>query len=367
LKKRILLVINTLDIGGAETLLNTHAEYFVNKQYEVYLVTLKEYKDNFLSERILEIIKKENYTNLNFNNYFEFKKLKEFNKIVRLINPNKIISHLEFSNIVTSIICFFKYSKHHISFEHVHQYGTYSFFRKLVKKITYQSNKINIAVSKQVENDLRQQLNITNTVTLDNFIADRFFNNYCSLIATNKFRNTFNLNCNDFIMISIGRLEEQKNCLNLIDDIGSFFNIAKNAKLLIVGEGSQKDELINKINHYNLAKQIIIIEPIPNVEQLLDLSTIYISYSIYEGFGLTIIEAMARRKKILTTKTFGPNIYIEDSINGYFIDKTNLTDTLKRIYDENDNILNKDIENNAFLTAANFKFEKHMNILERYL
>jgi len=365
LKEKILLVINTLDIGGAETLLNTHAEYFANKQYEVYLVTLKNYKDNFLSEKILKNIEKKNYISLNFNSYFEFKKLKEFNKIVRLINPNKIISHLEFSNIITSIICFFKYSKNHISFEHVQQYDTYSFFRKLVKKITYQSNKINIAVSKQVENDLREQLNITNTVTLDNFIADRFFNNYCSLTATTKFRNKFNLNCNDFIMISIGRLEEQKNYLNLIDDISSFLNLTQNAKLLIVGNGNQKNELIAKINYYKLDKQIIIIEPISNVEQLLDLSTIYLSYSIYEGFGLTIIEAMARRKKIITTKTFGPNIYIKDSVNGFFIDKTNLSDTLKRIY--NDNILSKDIENNAFITASEYKFEKHMNILERYL
>ena len=46
-----------------------------------------------------------------------------------------------------------------------------------------------------------------------------------------------------FVIGSIGRLEEQKNYLYMIDVLADYVKISENACLLLVGDGSQRDQI----------------------------------------------------------------------------------------------------------------------------
>ena len=50
---------------------------------------------------------------------------------------------------------------------------------------------------------------------------------------------------------------------------------------------------------------------------------IYATYSKYEGFSLALLEAVASKCAIITTKTSGSSLIIKDGYNGYIIEQQN--------------------------------------------
>jgi glycosyltransferase involved in cell wall biosynthesis len=63
-------------------------------------------------------------------------------------------------------------------------------------------------------------------------------------------------------------------------------------KLVIYGEGQDKIFLLNKIHRHGLDGQVEILRPVPDLAAELVNSSVYACSSRYEGFGLTITEAM---------------------------------------------------------------------------
>ncbi|MBI6004253.1 glycosyltransferase [Clostridium perfringens] len=96
-------------------------------------------------------------------------------------------------------------------------------------------------------------------------------------------------------------------------------------------------------------------------------SNIYIFPSRNEGWGLTILEAMACKCAVVGTNT---GALIEIGIDGENCLKSEseniiaLANNIKRLID-NDNLLN-DIANSGYRTALNFKWENSIDEIEKY-
>jgi glycosyltransferase involved in cell wall biosynthesis len=89
-------------------------------------------------------------------------------------------------------------------------------------------------------------------------------------------------------LVSVGRLEKQKNYLNLLKMLSG-----SNLTLHIYGNGSEKNNLINFSKNNKI--DLNIFDVIPNEKLRLNLTkySIFISNSIFEGNPKTILEAMA--------------------------------------------------------------------------
>ena len=71
---------------------------------------------------------------------------------------------------------------------------------------------------------------------------------------------------------------------------------------------------------------------------------LYVLPSRTETFGMVVIEAMARMKRVITTKCGGPGGIITDGINGYLIEKESpdpLARKLKEIISNPDDLVIK--------------------------
>lgn len=96
-------------------------------------------------------------------------------------------------------------------------------------------------------------------------------------------------------IISVGRFEKEKGFLDLIDVFNELVKLDKKYKLILVGSGSQEEEIKNKISKYKLNKNVTLTGFLnkEKVNKEFSKASIYLMTSTSEAFGLVLIEAMA--------------------------------------------------------------------------
>ena len=105
----------------------------------------------------------------------------------------------------------------------------------------------------------------------------------------------------------------------------------------IIGKGSDEDQLKNEVCELNLLERVKFIGSLSHEEIIneIDRSNIIVSASLYETFGLTIVEGFLRGNPVLSTRSGGPNELINET-NGLLCnvnDLEDLTKTLKKIFE----------------------------------
>lgn len=114
-------------------------------------------------------------------------------------------------------------------------------------------------------------------------------------------------NIPDRFLLSVSTIEPRKNYPFLLEVYKNYRNIAGNHKLpwVIVGKiGWESGDFIEKLN-YEISKHgdIFLINSASDVvlHKLYKKSEIFLFASIYEGFGIPLLEALAHRKKCLVS------------------------------------------------------------------
>lgn len=119
-----------------------------------------------------------------------------------------------------------------------------------------------------------------------------------SIIIPNPIKKEF-LNKNiytgdrDKIIVSVGRLEVQKNHNLLIDAFYDINDQIRDYKLIIYGEGSLRTMLQKKINSYGMKDRILLPGITNNIIDKIEKAKLFILSSNYEGMPNALMEAMA--------------------------------------------------------------------------
>ena len=95
------------------------------------------------------------------------------------------------------------------------------------------------------------------------------------------------------IYINVSRLVKLKGHYELILAFAKFFKSNPNSKLLILGDGPEKERLKELILRKDLSKSVLLLGQVLNPYPYYNISDFYICSSHYEGFGLTLLEAMS--------------------------------------------------------------------------
>ena len=98
---------------------------------------------------------------------------------------------------------------------------------------------------------------------------------------------------NEFVIGMVGRIAPQKNQVFLIDIFNEVLKINPMSKLVIVGDGPMMNDVIERIKHYNIEKKVILLGMRIDIEKLLCAFDIYVHPALFEGLGITIVEAQA--------------------------------------------------------------------------
>ncbi|WP_129851812.1 glycosyltransferase family 1 protein [Bifidobacterium pseudolongum] len=92
---------------------------------------------------------------------------------------------------------------------------------------------------------------------------------------------------------NVGRLAPQKNQMFLLEVLHEVLSRGVNAKLVVVGEGNLHDELTREAKKLGLADSLILAGSVPNVSDYLQAMDVFAFPSLYEGLGMALIEAQA--------------------------------------------------------------------------
>ena len=123
--------------------------------------------------------------------------------------------------------------------------------------------------------------------------------------------------------LSVGRLTKQKNFLFLVDAFKEF-NQGKNYKLLILGDGEQKEKIQNFIKLNNLEKTIFLLGYKKNVFKFYKNSKCFILSSLWEDPGFVLVEAAYMNTPIISSDCQnGPKEFLNNGEGGILYNSNN--------------------------------------------
>lgn len=176
--------------------------------------------------------------------------------------------------------------------------------------------------------------------------------------SRNKIRKELGIDNNTILLGNVGRMVYQKNQEYLLEIMKKLDN---NYKLLIIGKGPLKNDLLNKTKEYGLEDNIIYLQDISNVYDYLSAMDIFLLPSHFEGLAICLVEAQASGLRCVAAKQIkAEEINISKNITYVSLDDLEKwLDTIKRI-----DYKNRSVSLEEFRT--NYGIENTVKYLEEF-
>jgi glycosyltransferase involved in cell wall biosynthesis len=124
--------------------------------------------------------------------------------------------------------------------------------------------------------------------------------------------------------LAAGRLTKQKNFLFLCKAFHKIILKYPNLKLIIAGDGEDKNSILSYIERNDLKKNIFLIGYVENIFPLMVEAEAFILSSLWEDPGFVLIEAAFCRTLVFSSNcNTGPKEIIKNDINGILFESNN--------------------------------------------
>lgn len=120
-----------------------------------------------------------------------------------------------------------------------------------------------------------------------------------------------------FIIMMASRLEKEKNIVLAIEAVKELVRSYPKMGLLIVGNGREKNKLNRLVAKYDLEKNVIFEGWQNDLISYYKTANVFLSTSLYEGYGLTIIEALACGCSVISSDVGIASEVISQGENGF--------------------------------------------------
>lgn len=152
--------------------------------------------------------------------------------------------------------------------------------------------------------------------------VDRFFKENVNKKEVDRLRKNLNLSKRDTVIIFVGRLAQEKNIEFLLNAEKRIINNHSNIKLLIVGDGPDKEKLEMFSRKLGIEKNVIFTGKVAwdDMPLYYQLANFFSTASKTETQGLTVIEAMAAGITPVCIHDEAFLTSITDNLNGFIFD-----------------------------------------------
>lgn len=345
---KICLVTVTLSGGGAERVAADLSLYFESQGIEVYHVVFSgKIEYNFAGKLFhLEHLKdKKNSWWSRSKRFFALKKFfitNKFDYVIDFRTKEVFLQELIIHNFV--------YPKF---IQTVHNYHLEHYFNKskFLSKLMYLNCAEFISVSKAIQEKVTTDYGFKNSGLIYNP------SNFKQIeVDSNEFLN-FEF---DFI-VAAGRMHKNnvKQFDVIIETYSKSILPSKNIKLVILGDGELKTDLINLTKKLNLDDYVKFEGFVTNPFKYFKNALFLVMASKHEGFPMVIVEALSCNLPVVTWNfNSGPSEIIETGVNGILVknkDKIELTVAMNQLVSDNKLYLN--CKENALPSVKRFSLE----------
>ena len=158
-------------------------------------------------------------------------------------------------------------------------------------------------------------------------------NSYRGLSLEEKERKKKELNIKDedFVVIMIAELNENKNQIQLIKALEVLKDEYSNIKVIFVGEGSKLNELKEEAESRGISDKLLFLGFRNDVNELINISDIGVLLSYREGLPRNIMELMANGRKVIATNIRGCRDLVCNDNIGILVDVGDYEGTARAI------------------------------------
>ena len=293
---RVLQVIDSLRIGGAQKLTLTFMDEARKQGVDVTIVSLSEFKNGMALAKPLEE-KGAKVLLFSGEKLFSLNRLREFTRFVREGNFSVIHTHLTYANIIGGIAGRLTGTPVVTSLHSTAVGQHANFLRDTIENIMLRTTTRLIGVGQKVADVYKDMLN-RDVVVLPNAVAE---NVALSADERAALRTQIGLDTEQPTLVTVGRLSVDKGVDDLLDAFAQICQTVPNAALLIVGDGILREELEARSQTLSLDENVFWLGMRDDVPNLLSISNIYISASRREGLPLSVLEAMMAALPMVVT------------------------------------------------------------------
>lgn len=316
---KVLKIISSLNMGGAEKLLIDSVPLYQNANIKVDVLVLSNYKTQFWKKLKMQL--KGDLIGLTSKSTYN--PFLVFRIIPYLKNYDVVHIHLFpalYWGVIAKWLSFCKAKIIYTEHSTENRRKKYLIF-KVFDRFIYDKIDSIVAISKGVQHNLKLHLNLDNVLMIHNGIDLNEFS-----ITSNDINFTF-FDSKDFVIIQISSFKEAKDQATLIR---SLLLLPKNVKLLLVGEGKllEKNKLL--AHKLKLEDRVKFLGNRNDVSNLIQYSDVVVLSSFYEGFGLSVVEGMAKGKPVIASNVLGINEIVENY--GLLFNTNDEIDLAKKIY-----------------------------------
>lgn len=329
--KRILLIINSLQTGGGETVVAELAKK-LNENYAVCVLLLQKTDSalcNELKENGICILE------LNSSSVYNPMKILQLRKFLPLFDVVHV--HLFPALYWVSIakkICKVKLGRFVYTEHSTHNRRRDKPFFKLLDKCVYREYDHIVGISEKASSNLISYLPMLagKVSTINNGINIAKFTD-----AKPIMRAEIGLNETDFVLIQVANFRQAKDQATVIRSLKM---LPKHIKAVFVGAGPNMKYCQELSEEEKVVDRCLFLGKRTDIAQLLKMANVVIMSSHWEGFGLAAVEGMATGKPVVASDIDGLREVVEGA--GVLFpqgDEVILADTINRLFSDHEYFL----------------------------
>ncbi|WP_284651812.1 glycosyltransferase [Flavobacterium terrisoli] len=315
---RVLHIQETIRSGGVERRRLSMAKLLDKQQFEMKLVC--QHKGGTIGEEIeaegVEVI----CLNRSLTGLFDRKQHKSIQKIIEDFKPH-IIHGAVFEGVTMAAINGYLKKVPIIIIEETSDPQNRSWKGNLLMRFfAFFSDRV-IGVSKAAT-DYLVKIGIpkSKVVLINNGVSIPRVVSAAEVLECKK---KFGIQETDFVIGSVGRMQDDnhKRFSDLIKSFALFAKEKSNVKLLLVGDGKQKETYIKLAAELGIGDKVIFAGSQYDVTLFYNMMNIFALFSAYEAFGLVLAEAMMNKLPVVATRVGGMQYIVADNETGFLVEK----------------------------------------------
>lgn len=316
---KLLFYINIIANGGAERVISNLATQFSEMGHDVILVASyphnQEYSYGKNVNKVYLSLKREDRL---FQRNIKY--IRKLRSIIKKEKPDTVVAFMADPNLRLLLASLFLKTKKIVSVRNDpnKEYGSKMY--RILAKLLFNFADTVVIQTEEVRKWFPKSIQKKCTVIMNQVKEDFFVTPHVS----------------DDYFVATGRLVKQKNYPLMISAFAEIVKEFKEEKLLIYGEGDQKDNLLKLIKEQHLENNVFLMGRTSNMPEVLSHAKCFLLSSDFEGMPNGLLEAMAMGIPCISTDcpVGGPRSIIVNDRNGLLFlvnDKDGLVLCIKRM------------------------------------
>ncbi|WP_078118079.1 glycosyltransferase family 4 protein [Thiosocius teredinicola] len=309
----LVLVISSLQAGGAERVMTEMANYWAVEGHRIRLITFApSASDDFypLDPRVerISLDYRRDTNGISEKLVFNWTRLLALRRQLTRLRPAAVISFMDSTNVLSILASAGLGAKTLISIRNNPKSRSLPYFWSLGRRLTYRFATAVVAQTEGAADWLRQSLGVS-AVVIPNPLPS------FAPIAIDK----------EPLVLCVGRLIYEKAHDTLISAFSRIAHEHPSWRLVILGDGPLREKLNAQISELELTNRVVLVGAVKDVATWYAKASVYVHSSRSEGFPNALLEAMAMSLPVVSTKCeFGPTDIIEHGENGLLVESDDI-------------------------------------------